>query len=347
MRLVLAAVAALALVAAAGCGGVESEPNLAKAVERTEATSFAVEVRGRITEAGETIELGCEGSFDPVHGRARLTCAGSAGYDMVTVDGANYTRSASDEKWWKAPADSEDPFEQFSPEHILGLLRSASRKTERVGDEDVRGEPTVRYALTVDCEQAEIVDCSGETTVVDVWIDGEGLVRRIHVEDGAYTVEIEFFDFGAPVFIQAPPPDLVETPSPLETLPVDPPRPCKPDEAAPIGVNQALDALRRNGFELGRDEQGCSTGLAGELTSRGEADFRDGHLMCSVLTAPGAITAVSGVLLAPGSSNRIPEPLNRTIENVECTLFVEGSRANERIDALDAALDELKRELGG
>jgi hypothetical protein len=42
---------------------------------------------------------------------------------------------------------------------------------------------------------------------VDVWIDEEGLVRRIALEDGGSPAAVEFFDFGVEVDIEAPPPD--------------------------------------------------------------------------------------------------------------------------------------------
>lgn len=130
---------------------------------------------------------------------------------MLALEGALYFKDElSSGKWQKSPDDAESPVSGFSPEKLLSMLRSASRETERLGEEDVRGELTVRYRLTVSCEEAALTDCSGETAPIEVWIDENGLVRRIWFEDGGSTGTLEFFDFGLAVDIQPPPADQVE-----------------------------------------------------------------------------------------------------------------------------------------
>jgi hypothetical protein len=344
MRLALGAVAALALAAAA-CGRVESEPNLAKAVERTQETgSFAFAMTTRFEGAGDEFEWSCGGAVDSKQTASRLVCPGTeGGAETITVDGTTYHRYPStDGKWWKLGAGEDMALpEEYSPDKILGLLRAASRKTERVGEEDVRGEPTVRYALTVDCEQAERYDCAGETALVDVWIDVDGLVRRGAFEQGSATTTIEFFDFGKPVEVDAPSTEQVE---PWPVLPT----PCTPGKADPIRVGQASEALWRAGFDVRPDESLCGDGVAGGLSNL-PADLdptdllsRDGYLSCVVHTGENGIWFILRQDVGPGAH----APVERELENLDCSLYVEGPQVSERIAALDSALDELRHELG-
>lgn len=206
-RLVLTTLAVLA-VASAACGGVENEPNLAAAIEKTEsAGSFAIEMAIPGAEGGEK---SCVGAVDVGRGSFGGTCdVGSGGYEFVVVDDTAYfTRPGVADEWTKLALDGENVVEQLAPDSFLGVLRSASRTTERVGEHDVRGKPTVRYALAVDCERAEILNCEG-TAAVDVWIDDQGLVRRIRHNDDSDVVILEFYDFGLPVEIDPPPADQV------------------------------------------------------------------------------------------------------------------------------------------
>jgi hypothetical protein len=110
------------------------------------------------------------------------------------------------------------------PSQSLDLLRAASPDFAAVGDEEVRGVETTHYSGTVDMEKlaqeapeevresyGRIVELTGQSRVpVDVWIDGEGLTRRVRYEqkmpDGStMTMTQEFYDFGVEVDVEPPP----------------------------------------------------------------------------------------------------------------------------------------------
>ncbi len=339
MRLALAAVSALALaavsalaLAAAGCGGVESEPNLAEAAERTEASgTFLFEGTSHGDEPSD-----CEGAVDSARKLARLTCDGGefGSSETVAAGEAMYVRAPRNVgKWSKLPAADENVFDTFSPSALLRLLRSASVTTERAGEEDVRGEPTVRYDLTVDCERAEIPDCESETAVVGVWIDDDGVVRRIRVGEVRSPFDLELFGFGAPVEIEVPPADQVveeRASVPLET------QPCEPVEAEPIQAEQVVDALRRHGFRPAAHPRcRADSPLAALVT----AERDPGYVHCNVLVAPEA----NSRKLPPVPS---PEAETRTVANVTCTLYGKPADKRDALASFDAALTELERELG-
>ena len=119
------------------------------------------------------------------------------------------------------------------PAQMLSYLSAASDSIDRVGTEEVRGTQTTHYHVVVDLlKVANVapsanrkalertlrreVDLLGTHTMpIDVWIDSQGLVRREHLDmtmspaAAATPVEmqmtIDFFDFGAPVHVVAPP----------------------------------------------------------------------------------------------------------------------------------------------
>jgi hypothetical protein len=88
-----------------------------------------------------------------------------------------------------------------NPDQLLGTLIKASKRVETVGNEKIRGVSTTHYRAHL--EEKEL----GEEVVVEVWIDGEGLVRRLSVLDPLGSTIFDFFDFGVEVDIEAPPAD--------------------------------------------------------------------------------------------------------------------------------------------
>ena len=337
MRLAFAFVATVAVVAAA-CGGVESQPNLAKAAEKTETSgSFAFEVTARPSD-GESFSGVCEGVVDNLRVLARLTCDADGDsafgtFEAITIDDTSYRKDRGEQKWTKEPVVDDDSLAGFSPIKLLELLRSASLKTERVGGEEVRGESTVRHALTVDCKKAELFDCDGQTAVVGVWIDDDGLVRRIRL-DHRLAVNLEFFDFGVPVEVEVPPADQVTTeppPVPLET------QPCAAVVAEPLRVEQVLVALGRNGYGPSVTEGGC---LEPPLAAFISAERPGAYLSCQVVTTPDAeFPTVPPV--------QLPEARSRTAANVKCSLYGKPEPTRDALSTFDAVFDELERELRG
>lgn len=85
---------------------------------------------------------------------------------------------------------------------------------EVVGEEPVRGVDTTRYRAVEDGNPPD-------PTVVEIWIDSDGRVRKMTIEEydeidsgsSARFTDVEFFDFGAELTIEAPPPEA--------TMPVD------------------------------------------------------------------------------------------------------------------------------
>ena len=126
------------------------------------------------------------------------------------------------------------------PTRQLEYLRGVSDSVEKIGEEEVRGVPTTRYEATVDLNREvagqgaglkeanrELVKRLGTSKLpVEVWIDEENRVRRYALDVSVSMAEnaapqdaprgddrlrtrmvIEYYDFGTPVDVQAPPQD--------------------------------------------------------------------------------------------------------------------------------------------
>jgi len=129
------------------------------------------------------------------------------------------------------------------PTEALGYLKAASSKVEVVGEEQVRGAHTTRYAVTFDVarqaaqlpeEVRGLFEESGFSfpKPADVWVDDQGRLRKIHYavtmkvpdevpDQGTQgnqglsppmTVEttLELYDFGVEVHVAPPPASQVE-----------------------------------------------------------------------------------------------------------------------------------------
>jgi short subunit dehydrogenase-like uncharacterized protein len=126
------------------------------------------------------------------------------------------------------------------PTGKLEYLRGVSESVEKVGEEQVRGTQTTRYRATIDLKKAaaqedseargaydETIETLGASKLpVEVWLDDQNRIRRFAMdltvpmpenaaspkasrEDAKMRTRTvaEYYDFGAPVDVQAPPPD--------------------------------------------------------------------------------------------------------------------------------------------
>jgi hypothetical protein len=125
------------------------------------------------------------------------------------------------------------PFGQADPTQYLEYLAAVSSSVEEIGRERVRDVETTRYHAVVDFEKA-VEDVPRETLAalgidpetfdehlaqmravvgadmpIDVWVDDGGRARRMHMDmtfDGvSATVDMELFDYGVDVTVEAPP----------------------------------------------------------------------------------------------------------------------------------------------
>ncbi len=152
-------------------------------------------------------------------------------------DGASWIRSDGE----KVKVDGfefgelED-FASTDPRELLRLLEAAGGEVEVVGVEEVRGAEATHYRVTIDPVEAakatpgglgplaEPLQARAGDVPVDVWLDGDGLVRKLQVEisaqqqeAGSASVGFELWDYGDDVEIELPPADEVVDASALRS----------------------------------------------------------------------------------------------------------------------------------
>jgi len=129
---------------------------------------------------------------------------------------------------------------QSDPAQLLDYLRATSETVEEVGSEEIGGVDTTHYRGTVQLESVadqvppdqqeqvraaieKLIEQTGTTEIpVDVWVDGDGLVRKAELtytakiqvpgsepQETESVVTMEFSDFGTAVEVEPPPADQV------------------------------------------------------------------------------------------------------------------------------------------
>jgi hypothetical protein len=177
--------------------------------------------------------------FEPTKDDLVITAIGIAGTSYQSISGLDLPGG---KRWIRFdPADlnlQPDDFQSFgsgNPADGLQFLEGV-RNVRPAGNDEIRGTATTRYDVTIDITRLMDLIAKGSKKLspdfakgldalkdqVDltrlpgaVWLDGEGRVRRfrysisVPAEDEAMRVStsLEFFDFGSPVSITAPPQD--------------------------------------------------------------------------------------------------------------------------------------------
>jgi hypothetical protein len=241
----LALFAALALVAAGGCGGSDSasKEDIAQASAKT---ARAGSLEADFDISGRGLTGNGSGVFNTGKARTgqltmKVTSNGrEVPVDSIVSDDVLYMRSpvfaqvlSQGKEWIKldlAKLAQQRGVDLSSlldasptPATALAYLQGA-RDVRKVGSNTVQGVKANHYEVTVDLQKAAdratgseretlkrvISQSKLKTLPLDVWIDENGYIRRMSYEERAgqqqaAQVTMELHDFGAPVSIKPPP----------------------------------------------------------------------------------------------------------------------------------------------
>jgi hypothetical protein len=117
------------------------------------------------------------------------------------------------------------------PSQMLEYLRGVTDDVKEVGTEQIRGVETTHYHATTSLQKAlervpeaqrknleAMVQNLGDTTIpIDVWVDGDGRVARVATQYSlningqsiGADMQFDYFDYGTPIDVKAPPADQV------------------------------------------------------------------------------------------------------------------------------------------
>lgn len=271
-RGIAAVVAGVALLAGCGAGGggaapatpldplglARSAPDTAVAAGSSRfAFSMTFESGATSYAPASTLEVRGEGiyDFEGQIGEAEVVSTGGGLPETrgrsIFENNVSYDQPEGETRWYRTDFTElvDTPVGQQDPAQQLQLLRGVSDGIREVGQEDLRGTPTRRYAITIDprllAENVSVVVQGGavesalqsaEPMPGNVWVDADGRVRKFDVtivvtgssvelppeiaNDPAFAEQlaglrnsslltVEYFDFGVPVDVTLPDPALV------------------------------------------------------------------------------------------------------------------------------------------
>ncbi|MGE5291159.1 MAG: hypothetical protein ACM3ML_28965 [Micromonosporaceae bacterium] len=255
-RLCLAGLAAAALLAplVSGCASkAQLSSILAADAARTAHGTSRVAVAFTMQGPGMTTTVTETGVFDYTHSRGVLRSGADVALTEVFLPPHVYMKLGAvlggppqSKPWIEMSSSGPDamggfPFAAFpgepqsDPSSMLASLSGISSRVTQLGSASIRGVQTVHYRVTLDPAKAEakmrspekaefeafMKAFAGTALPAQVWVDGQGIVRRIMFtltpgkDSGApagmrLTQQVDFYDFGVPVRVSAPPASQVE-----------------------------------------------------------------------------------------------------------------------------------------
>jgi hypothetical protein len=238
---VLAGIAVLA----AGCGTKAQPDKLTAAVTRTAGQTARIAMTTTMQMQSMSVSYTAAGEYDFVHSRGMISMQNPVGMTEIFIAPTAYIKlpggsgSLPDGKSWVAldagtsnglDASLFGPFGGTDPADLLASLRAISSSVTSLGPTTIRGVKVTGFRVDIDPAKAAarvppreragfqaFIGTLGPGQIpVDVWVDGQNLVRQVklsvHLPTGEGTpasskmVQVtDFYDFGVPVRVSPPP----------------------------------------------------------------------------------------------------------------------------------------------
>ena len=246
------------LASGCGSGGALSLDPVASAATKTQqAGTYAFEFSADITAGGHKLSFSGSGMSDTANGAAQMTfdfsglpaemTKNGSTAEAIMVDKHMYMKMPflagqlpSGKQWLEldlgkaleaSGVNPSSSLGQTDPQQWLQQLL-ASGDTQTLGTDTVQGEQMTHYRTQIDPANASQIPAGQRAAVkqalqqlgmskipVDVWVDGQGLLRRMSLSfelaTMSMTMRMDLSQFGTPVSITAPPSDQVFDATPL------------------------------------------------------------------------------------------------------------------------------------
>lgn len=229
----------------AGCGTQSAQVGmLTAAVSHTAAKTARITVTTAMHSTGMSVSFTQTGVYDFAHSRGMISMHEPAPLTVIFLPPKTYLKLPGGSgmprgKSWieikngaaRSPMSSMgDAFGTGTdPADLLASLRSISARVTRLGTATIRGVAVTGFRVAIDPVKAaariprwqqagfrSFARSLGSGTVpVKVWVDGQGLVRRVQVSlhlpgdrlpaGGRVSETTDFYDFGVAVRVAAPP----------------------------------------------------------------------------------------------------------------------------------------------
>jgi hypothetical protein len=238
-----------------GCGTKAQPDNLTVAVTHTAGQSARIAVTTTMQMQSMSVSYTETGEYDFAHSRGMVSMQEPVGITEIFIRPTAYIKlpggsgTLPDGKSWVALDDGTSdglgsslfgPFGGTDPADLLASLTAISSSVTSLGSATIRGVKVTGFRVDIDPAKAaarvpgweragfqEFISSLGPGPIpVDVWVDGQNLVRQVklslHLPDGqgapasTQVVEVtDFYDFGVPVQVSPPPASQVASMSQL------------------------------------------------------------------------------------------------------------------------------------
>jgi hypothetical protein len=232
-------------VLAAGCGTKAEPDNLTAAVTRTAGQTAKISMTMTTQMQSMSVSYTATGEYDFVHSRGMISMQNPTSMTEIFIAPTAYIRLPSGSgtmpggKSWIAlgTGTSEGlggsllgPLGGTDPADLLASLTAVSASVTSLGPATIRGVKVTGFRVDIDPAKAaarvpsreragfrQFTSSLGAGPIpVEVWVDSQNLVRRVklslHLPDGegapakTQMAEVtDFYDFGVPVRVSAPP----------------------------------------------------------------------------------------------------------------------------------------------
>jgi hypothetical protein len=235
---------ASAAVLAAGCGTKAQPDNLSAAVTRTAGQTARIAMTTTMQMQSMSVSYTAAGEYDFVHSRGTVSMRSPVGMTEIFIAPTAYIKLSGDsgmpdgKSWIALDAGTSSglgtslfgPFGGTDPADLLASLTAISSSVTSLGPAVIRGVKVTGFRVDIDPAKAAarvpgweraglraFISSLGPGPVpVDVWVDGQNLVRRVKLSlhlptgegtsAGSQVVQVtDFYDFGVPVRVSAPP----------------------------------------------------------------------------------------------------------------------------------------------
>jgi hypothetical protein len=214
---------------------------LAAAVSGTSTQTARIAITESVQSTGMSISFTETGEFDFANSRGMLTMSAPFGMTELLLPPKVYLKISGDgggslphgKTWIEIDAGSVDSlstmFSVESPGDLLAWLTAVAGSERIVGATTIRGVPVTEYQVNIDpakmaakasgqerASLSQFAKSFGNGSIpVDVWVDNHDLLRQMRLSlrgpgqagaaNSALVVSIDFYDFGVPVRVSAPP----------------------------------------------------------------------------------------------------------------------------------------------
>lgn len=202
-----------------------------KAPGEEKLSTYTMSMELKSGSEGMTMEGAVDLSGDSPKMNLDMEVPGAGNMTMIMADGRIFMAMpgvTEEGKFLEVPeeqlGDAATSLDEVDLNSQYDAWEEGAQKVTFTGEEDVEGETMRRYEVVVDAsvaadaagmtgDDAAAMTSLGEAFVYDVWVDEEGLMRRIVMEIEGMVTEIKADNWGEPVDIEAPADsDLMTTP---------------------------------------------------------------------------------------------------------------------------------------